>query len=377
MNTQNSIGHHQLRKTALILLIVVLTVVILVYGKPFLVPLVFAALLSSLLLPVSKWFERKGVTRSLSVIFSISILFVFVAGLIFLLSWQLSDMAQDLTKIESELTNKYHQLQNLISEKLGISQSKQEEMLKQQKSSAPGKTTSMVTGIIAGIGGFLTDTILAIVYIFLFLYFRGYLKRFILRVVPSQDEDKAKEIINGSQKVTQKYLTGLSMMIALLWVMYGIGFTIAGVKSPLLFAILCGLLEIVPFVGNIAGTTVTVVVSLIQGGDTNVIIGILVTYGFVQFIQTYIIEPMIVGSEVNINPLFTIIALVAGEMVWGIPGMVLSIPLMGIAKIVSDHVEPLKPFAELIGIDKEKKEGNLKKKIKRWTDKILKLFHKK
>lgn len=158
-------------------------------------------------------------------------------------------------------------------------------------------------------------------------------------------------------------------MIVTLWVLYGIGFSIAGVKYALFFAILCGLLEIVPFVGNLTGTSLTIIVSLAQGGNSNIIIGILVVYGIVQFIQTYILEPLIVGAEVNINPLFTILAIVAGETVWGIGGMILAIPLLGIVKIICDHIEPLKPYGFLIGQDAEQSSENWTDKIKRWFKK--------
>lgn len=70
------------------------------------------------------------------------------------------------------------------------------------------------------------------------------------------------------------------------------------------------------------------------------------------------------GAEVNIHPMFTIIGIVAGEMVWGIPGMVLAIPLMGITKIVCDHVEPLKPFGFLIGEEKKPKDSGFVDKLK-------------
>ena len=120
------------------------------------------------------------------------------------------------------------------------------------------------------------------------------------------------------------------------------------------------------FVGNLTGTALTIAMSLVQGGDMNMVIGILLVYGFVQFIQTYLLEPLIVGAEVSINPLFTIVGLVAGEMLWGIPGMILAIPLMGITKIIFEHIEPLKPFAYLIGSDEKKDDQSYFKKIKGW-----------
>ena len=125
-------------------------------------------------------------------------------------------------------------------------------------------------------------------------------------------------------------------------------------------------MEIVPFVGNLVGNLLAVSMVIVQGGSTGMIIGVLATYLTVQFIQTYILEPLVVGSGVNINPLFTIAGIVAGEMVWGIPGMILAIPVMGMAKIICDHIEPLKPYGFLIGEEKKSKRGVVEK-VKSWV----------
>ena len=148
--------------------------------------------------------------------------------------------------------------------------------------------------------------------------------------------------------------------------MYGIGFSIVGVKNSIFFAMLCGLLEIVPFIGNLTGTALTLIMALSQGGGANMAIGILITYGCVQFIQTYILEPLVVGAQVKINPLFTIIAIVIGELIWGIPGMILAIPLLGIAKIIFDNVDSLKPYGFLIAEEKKKGDTSFVDKIKGW-----------
>jgi predicted PurR-regulated permease PerM len=181
-------------------------------------------------------------------------------------------------------------------------------------------------------------------------------------LVSSTQKKNAETIIGDIQKVSQQYLTGLGLMIASLWVMYSIGFSIVGVKYAILFAVICGLLEIVPFIGNLTGSLLAILMVIIQGGDTAMIFGVIITYLIVQFLQTYLLEPLVVGSEVNINPLFTIIILVLGELIWGIPGMVLAIPLLGIAKIICDHVPSLKPYGFLIGSDKKKRRGLLKKR---------------
>jgi predicted PurR-regulated permease PerM len=362
--------YQKVLRAAAILSILVLIVVILVYAKPFLVPLTFAALFSMLLLPITKWLQRKGTNKVVAILLSMLVLVSFFGLVIFFVSWQISDIASNASNIEQQLSGKYQQLTQMISQKLGISPEKQQQMMKQQQSSSSGGMSSMITGFLSGLGGLLTDTILVLVYIFLFMFFRGRLKGFIIRLVPKDQEAKALDTVDKAQDVAQKYLSGLAMMIGILWIMYTIGFSIAGVKNAFFFAIICGLLEIVPFIGNIAGTLLTLGMSMMQGGGSQVLIGILITYAIVQFVQTYILEPLIVGAEVNINPLFTIIGLVAGELLWGIPGMILAIPLLGIAKIVCDHVEPLKPFGYLIGDDKKHEDGGFKKKVKDFGQKI-------
>jgi predicted PurR-regulated permease PerM len=358
--------YQKLGKAVRILLIIVVSIYALYHARPFLVPVAFGALLSMLLVPISRWLEHKGVNKTVSTLLSILAFVIVFAGIITFISWQVADLAKDASQIEQQVGAKYNQIRDFIAEKAGIPPQKQQEIVQQQQKSSTGKMSAMITGFLSGLGTFLTSFLLVLVYVFLFIYFRGHIKAFILRLVPQQDKANAQKIVTTSQKVAQKYLTGLSFMIIILWVMYGIGFSIVGVKNALFFAVLCGLLEIIPFVGNLTGTLLTIGTSLVQGGDMNMVIGIAITYGLVQFIQSYVIEPLVVGAEVSLNPLFTIIGIVAGEMIWGIPGMILAIPIMGIAKIICDNIEPLKPFGFLLGGANGKKSKGFGEKIKGW-----------
>jgi predicted PurR-regulated permease PerM len=360
--------YENLGKAVRVLFIIILLVVILVYGKPFLVPLTFAVLLAMLMLPMVKWLEGKGWNKALAAVMALLAILLFFTALGFFIGWQVADLAADATKLQRQLSDRMDDLRHFIAQKLRIPPQRQDQIIEEQQSSSPGQMSGMITAFLKGLGSFLTDAILVLVYIFLFIYYRSHLKRFLVRLVPEPDEGKALKIVNNAQQVSQKYLTGLSQMIMTLWVMYGIGFSLIGVKNALFFAVLCGLLEVVPFVGNLAGNLITVGATLAQGGSFNMVLGIVAVYALVQFIQTYILEPLVVGAEVNINPLFTIIGLVAGEALWGIPGMILAIPLMGIAKIICDNIEALKPFGFLIGEEKKKKRegGSWVKKVKGW-----------
>ena len=131
--------------------------------------------------------------------------------------------------------------------------------------------------------------------------------------------------------------------------MYAIAFNIIGIENAFFFAILCGLLEIVPYIGNITGTVLTVIFAAINGAQPITLGAIIISYGVIQLIQTWFFEPLIIGPQVKINPLFTIIALVIGELLWGIPGLILAIPITALIKIICDHISALKPYGFLIG----------------------------
>ncbi|RYY39268.1 MAG: AI-2E family transporter [Chitinophagaceae bacterium] len=356
-----------LTRTALVLAVLIMAVVILFYARPFFVPLTFAALFAMLLLPFAQWLERKGCSRGWSSGLSVLLWLIATGAIIALVAWQVTGLAEDADQMQQQLSKQIENVRQWLTQRYGLSKQEQQQVLESQKQQQPGKIGTMLMGVLGGTATFLTSFVLVLVYIFLFLFLRQRLHRFLLRIVPAGSKGSAEDTLHSIEKVARKYLGGLALMIACLWVLYGIGFSIVGVKNPFFFAILCGLLEIVPFVGNLTGTALTAGMSLAQGGGTQLLLGILITYALVQFLQTYILEPMVVGAGVSINPLFTIAGIVGFELIWGIPGMVLAIPLIGMFKIVCDHVEILEPYGYLIG--QEKTEGGL-------GDKIKKLFKK-
>jgi predicted PurR-regulated permease PerM len=347
-----------LYRPVLLLIFVFALVSGLYFAKPFLVPVCFGGLLAMLFLPISRFLENKKVSRGLSILLCILLFLITLFGLLWLISWQVNDVATEVTDIENKVKQMILNLERYVSSHFGIPVRQQEEFLEDQ---AKNKSE-----VLANIGpamlSFAVDFVLVLVYIFLFMYYRSHIKKFILQLVPEKQQENTRIIIRDIQKVSQQYLTGLGLMIICLWVMYSIGFSIVGVKYAVLFAIVCGLLEIVPFVGNLTGNLLTILMVIIQGGSVGMVIGVLITYATVQFLQTYILEPLVVGAEVNINPLFTIIVLVLGELVWGIPGMVLAIPLLGIVKIICDHIESLKPYGYLVGSGRKKKMGLIRRK---------------
>lgn len=343
-------------KWVLNLLAIVLTTIILYFGEPVFMPLAIAGVLALVFMPLCKWMERRGVGMVTSSILCGFLFMVIVGAVVLFISYYFKRMAADLTGVVDTISGYNRQIRVYLHDRFGVKGLAKESVMPIPLPSDAGGFSKIATSIMSVTLSVVINLVLIIIYMIMLLCLRGQIKLFILKLVKPEYREETREVISRSALVVQRYLLGLFFVIACLWVMYSIGFSLVGVRNALFFAILCGLLEVVPFVGNITGSTLTSIMALSQGGGMSMVLGVLGTYALIQFIQFYIITPLVMREQVNIHPLFTIVILIAGELVWGIPGMILAIPALGIFKIVCDHVEALHPFGYLLGHHKKRKE---------------------
>jgi predicted PurR-regulated permease PerM len=337
-------------------LAIVLTTLILYFGKPMFMPLAIAGVLALIFMPFCQWLEKHGTGRVTSSIVSGIIFMALIAGIVLFVSYYFKQMAADLTGVVDTISHYNHDMRAFLHDKFGVKGLAKESALPIPLQPDAGGFSKIATSVMGVALSVIINLMLIIVYMIMLLCIRGQIRLFILKTVRPEYRDETRDVVSRSAQVVQRYLQGLSFVIVCLWVMYSIGFSIVGVHNALFFAILCGLLEVVPFVGNITGSTLTSIMALSQGGGMPMVLGVLCTYALIQFIQFYIITPLVMREQVNIHPIFTILILIAGELVWGIPGMILAIPALGIAKIICDHVEALHPFSYLIGHHRKRKE---------------------
>lgn len=343
------------------ILLVFLIIAGLYFGKVFLMPLCFGAILATLFLPLSNWLQHQKIPKFIAIIICLLTIILIVGGLISLFGWKISGLIKDVELLKQRAIDFGIQLQTYIFNRFGVSAEEQLQILKKEQPSYANLMQSMV----GTVSSFLGNLILVYIYFIFLLYYRSHIKQFLLKFSSETNKAEMEKIIQTTTKVSQQYLLGLFKMIVCLWIMYGVGFSILGVEDAIFFAILCGLLEIVPYVGNIVGTVLTVFVAALHGANIEVLGGIIIIYGTVQTIQGWLLEPIILGPQVKINPLFTIFALVIGQLLWGVSGIVLAIPLTAILKIIFDHIEPLQPYGFLVGeIEAENSEAIIVQKIK-------------
>ncbi len=330
-----------LKKTALFFLVVAG----LYFAKSFLIPLILGGILATVFLPFCNWLEKGPFSRGIASFLAFLLLILIISTLVLLLGWQLSELIKDIDIIKHKAVEMGINAQQFIFSNLGISLEKQSKILQGEQPSL----TNIMQLTVGSLSSIVSFFVLTITYFLFLLYSRQHIKQFFIKLVSHSQQSEMTQILTSATNVSKQYLLGLSKMIVCLWILYGVGFSFLGIENAIFFAILCGFLEIIPYVGNLTGSLLTLLVAALHGASPSTLGGIVIVYGSVQFFQGWVLEPLILGPQVKINPLFTIIALVLGELIWGIPGILLAIPLFAIFKIVGDHIEPLKPYSFLIG----------------------------
>lgn len=325
-----------------------------VKAKGFLAPLATAVILALLILPLAQKMEHGFFNRTASSLTNTFILFLISIGFMALFSFQAKSFVDDWPRVQETMKPKVEQLKSFVLQHTPL-EKKDIESPKQGNSfpflgsgSESTKKPEKVVSFFSSVIGLFGDYLLTFIYVFFLLNYRRRFKKFLLLLFPDEKRQKMKNVIHQSAKVAQQYLAGKLFLILFLAVLYAIGLGISGVKNFIMISALAALFSLIPYIGNIIGFGMAMAFGLLSSGDSSMFIGIVITFTVAQFVESYILEPYLVGDKVDLHPFFVILVVIIGNMLWGIIGMILAIPILGILNVILLHIGPLKPFGFLI-----------------------------
>lgn len=337
-----------------LLALAILTVAI-YFGQDILVPLVMAGLLAVLLRPVENFFLRLGIPKVVAISLAVFLAVVVLAGLAVLLSMQLADFADDWPKLKRNVNDFYRDARRWIRREYKVSYRQQEQYLQKAQSQTLDtlqgpETLGMVTGPLGTL-------ILLPIYIFLLLYYRTMLMHFLVVLFAEEHTAKVHEVMKEIKAVIQSYMVGLVLETACVATLNSVGLLILGVQYAVLLGIMAAFLNLVPYIGGLVATVLTVMVAFINNPDPEILVGVVGVFLVVQFIDNNFLVPVIIGSKVKINALVSIVAVLIGGALAGVSGMFLSIPAVAMLKVVFDRVDTLKPWGILLGDETPEQSG--------------------
>ncbi|MCC9135473.1 AI-2E family transporter [Pontibacter silvestris] len=346
-------NYSKLRKTNIVLITLFAVLAGLYFGSSFFEPFAFAAFLAMLMVPLTKVFERKGTGRIISSFISTLIVFLGVSGVATLLIYQLGSFINDLPAIKEAAEKLMQQLQEYLYSVSGISPAKQMQLLQKRSDDILGMLQEYLTNFLGGLAFTSFKFLLVIIYVFLFLLNRDKFVEVVLMYVPKEREAKAKQSLHEISEVSYHYLWGRIKVMTALAAMYLITFLAFGTPYAVLLTVFGALVTIIPYIGPFISGVLPVCIMLVFQNNFNTVLLFGTIILIVQLIESYVLEPIIIGSEIQLSPLAVIVAVIVGGQIWGMTGMILFVPLLAIFKIISDKTASMRPIGYLLGNKKQ------------------------
>ncbi len=348
-------------RVALILIGFVVLGYLIVQGKELLDPLLFGFLFAILVLPVANFFERKlRLPRSASSFLSVIMLVGLVTAILYLVGAQISRLMSDWPVLKNQLTQSVNDLSLWIESSFSINLESQKTIVDDTAKKILSSGSQVITTTFGAVSSLVLFYVFIMIFTFFILFYRRLLYQFVLKVFNAEHGHIVNDITQNIQSILRQYILGLLFEMIIVAAIACTAFWMIGIKYAVLLGIIVGLFNIIPYLGIFTALVLSVLVTFATGPVSNTI-AVGVSIIVIHAVDANLLLPTVVGSKVRLNALITFLGIILGEMLWGLSGMFLSIPVIAIFKIIFDRIESTKPWGYLLGGDYEFKSAAQKR----------------
>lgn len=322
---------------------------IIIAGRDVITPLLMAFFLAIILLPVLRFLRKRKVPEGIAIFLCLLLLGIVVGLIIWFFSAQITKLMSDFPQIKKNVAIHLNSLSEWIGSKWGFSAEEQMNLIKEQNDKMLNYASGLLSGAAASVTGILIFIGLLPIYIFLILFYKNLLLRFVFLWFKPPLQDKVEEVIRETESIIKSYLIGLLIQITYITLLLGVILLLFGIKHAILIGAIFAVLNLIPYLGALLGNLIGVLLTLSSSQELLPVVIVLGSIAFVQFLDNNILMPRIVGSKVKINALATIVGVIIAGSLAGISGMFLSLPVIAVLKIIFDRTDNLKQWGVLLG----------------------------
>lgn len=336
------------------LLCLIIVFALLYLGQEILKPLAFACLTALLLITPCRFFEKQGFPRGLSALISMLLASIVFVVVFYFISTSIVSFRTDLPLMIQNINESIIQLELWAQKTFHISKQNMQSFINSSSNEILPSTSSIINQTVTTVTSLFFIAILLFITTFLLLLYRGLIVSFFMDLFADEYSKNITNVFSKIQFVIRGYIIGLLIEMIIVAAAYCAAFLLLGVKYALLLAVIGAILNIIPYLGVVITCVLTALITFTTNSPSTVVwaVGSII---IIHMIDSNILSPRIIGSRVKINALASIIGVVAGSALWGLPGTFMAMPIIAIMKVVFEEIEPLRPFAILIGDDTEVK----------------------
>ena len=311
---------------------------ILYFGSDLLIPIFYGLFIAIVLYPVCKKLEQHHWPKSLAITAS---LLIVVAGFIILcllLFYQLNILRKDLPAITSKIQPAFAHLKEWIWFNIGISIDTQDKWWTQLRTNFADNIGGNIQAAITATTNSFITLLLVPIYAVLFLYERHSFVYFLGAIGRKKFKANLHIILRDVIHSYSNFIRGMAIVYFLVGCLNTVGLLALGIPHALLFGMLTAIMTIIPYIGIIISALIPVSIAWLTKDSSWYPIGVIAVFAIVQYLEANIIFPRVVGTRLKISTWATLVAILAGGLLWGLSGMILFIPLLGIFKIMLDYI---------------------------------------
>ncbi|MDP4267009.1 MAG: AI-2E family transporter [Bacteroidota bacterium] len=318
-------------------------------ARNIIVPVIYATIIAIVLSPLVNFLEKKKINRVIAVLCTMIPTILIIAGLSSLLIKQASRFGQTFPKLIKKFYIFIDQITAWASLHFNISDQNINEWLTKTQDELFKHGGSFIGNTLSTMGNMLIFSLIILFYIFLLLYYEPLIIEFIHRLFDKNNGKEVKEILAETKTLIRSYLTGLLIEAVIVAVLYSTGLFVIGIDYAIMLGVMAALLNFIPYLGGIITLTITLLIAFFTKESPSYMLFVFILYLIIHILDNTFILPKIVASKVKLNVLVSVTVILLGNYLWGVAGLLISIPVTGIIKLIFDHIESLKPIGFLLG----------------------------
>lgn len=320
------------------LLIISLSAILLYFGRLLFEPMLFSLLIAFVMYPLCLWLEKKGLSKYLAITTCIIIVFLLLLLLVGMLFWQFQLFKEDIPLIAEKFKPVWLQWRTFLHQNFSITLKMQDEWLHNLAYNSGDKVSGILSNLFNATAGVIFMLFLIPAYFALFLFHRSVFVHFIEMIFGLQHKIQLQTVLQETIFTFSNYIKGMMMIYLIVGALNSVGLLALGIKHAVLFGMLTAIMTIIPYVGIVISALLPISIAFITKDSIWYPLGVVGVFTFVQYLEANVIFPKVVGKQLNVSTWATLVAIMAGGIIWGVAGMILFIPFVAILKIIAKHI---------------------------------------
>ena len=308
-------------------------------------PIVMAGILFYLVNPLIDWMEKRKIPR----IAGIGIVFMVIIGLVVwgiiilipIIREQTMSLIENWPTYWDKVISQFDNLlrSNIFSQLQAQLTDVNQSIIK----SVSEQANSVVNSTFSGIGsvlGTMTNIVIGLITMPIILFFLlkdgRNLPHYTMKFIPTKMRLSTYNLLKEINTQISQYIRGQLLVAFFVAVMFWIGFAIIGLEYAVLLAILAGVLNLIPYLGSFLAIIPILIIALVA--SPAMLVKVIIVFAIEQTLEGRVIQPLILGSNLKIHPVTIIVVLLTAGKLFGVPGVILGIPMYAVLKVIFEHL---------------------------------------